>query len=78
MSNLPDRYAWCFSHGFMHTFDPESPWCTADWVWLDGDSEDAAMADKAARYGDAQFLHQLPDLEAQLAVIGLCEQRPTA
>jgi hypothetical protein len=61
VSNLPDRFAWCFSHGFMHPFDPEAPWCTASWVWLNGDHKQDAEADKRARFGDAQFLHELPD-----------------
>jgi len=75
MSNLPDRYAWCFSHGFMHTFDPEMPWCTATWVWLDGDFKDQAASDKQQRYGDAKFLHELPDTEAQLAVMDLSREQ---
>ncbi|MBD0743534.1 hypothetical protein [Streptomyces sp. CBMA152] len=53
-------YAWCFSHGRLHRFDGD-PWCTATWTPLDGGSETEALADKQARYGDAQFLHQLPD-----------------
>jgi hypothetical protein len=76
MSNLPDRYAWCFSHGLMHTFDPEAPWCTASWVWLSSRDKDDALADKQQRYGDAEFLHQLP-ADEQLAVIGLVAENPT-
>ncbi|MFD9564401.1 hypothetical protein [Streptomyces sp. NPDC059994] len=53
------QYAWCFSHGRLHRFDDE-PWCTASWARLDGATEGDALTDKAARYGDAQFLDQLP------------------
>lgn len=62
------RYAWCFDHGIRHAFDPEAPWCTACWVWLDGNTEDAATADKASRFGEARFLHELPDPQ-RLAII---------
>lgn len=65
---LPVRFAWCFSHGVMHRFDPADPWCTATWVWLASRDEADALADKAARYGDAQFLHHLP-ADQQLAII---------
>lgn len=71
----PTWYAWCFSHGRLHTFVPrgeaESPdgaWCTADWSRLAGASEGEALADKQDRYGDAQFLDHLP-LEVQVAVM---------
>ncbi len=58
-------YAWCFSHGRMHTFvpsteHPDGAWCTAEWMPLDGGTEDAALTDKQTRYGDAQFIHHLP------------------
>jgi hypothetical protein len=62
------RYAWCFDHGRLHAFDPDAPWCTAWWVWLDGADEVLATQDKRLRYGDAEFLHQLPD-DQQLAII---------
>lgn len=52
-------YAWCFSHGHLHRFDG-TPWCTATWARITGATEADALADKQARYGDAQFLHQLP------------------
>lgn len=68
MSDLPNLYAWCFDHGRMHVFDPEKPWCTAAWVPLDGHAEAEAVADKQTRYGNAQFLHDLPD-GLHLAVI---------
>jgi hypothetical protein len=58
-------YAWCFSHGRLHRFTDE-PWCTATWTRLDGDTEADAIANKIGRYGDAQFVHQLP-AEQQLA-----------
>ncbi|MFJ8690199.1 hypothetical protein [Micromonospora wenchangensis] len=72
---MPDpttTYAWCFSHGRMHTFVPsaeypDGAWCTAEWMPLDGDTEVAALADKHARYGDAQFIHHLP-FEAQVQI----------
>lgn len=57
-------YAWCFSHGRMHFFSPtaehpDGAWCTAFWVPLAGDTEEAALADKQARFADALFDHQL-------------------
>jgi hypothetical protein len=71
-------YAWCFSHGRLHHFTPSSEypdgaWCTAHWSRLNGTSEDEALADKSARYGDTQFLDALP-LDVQVAVID--ETRP--
>jgi hypothetical protein len=63
----PIFYAWCFSHGRLHTFDG-APWCTATWTRLTGTTEAEALADKQARYGDAQFLHQLTG-EQQLDLI---------
>lgn len=64
-----DRYAWCFSHGRQHCF-PEGgePWCTAQWVWLEGASEAEALAWKARTYGEARFLHELPG-EVQLRML---------
>lgn len=67
------RYAYCFSHGRMHFFRAaEEPWCTATWVWLDALTDEAAEAEKTKRYGDAQFIDQLP-LDQHVAVI---EQAP--
>jgi len=66
-------YAWCFDHGRLHRFPAtDVPWCTAAWVWLAGDTEQAALADKTTRYGDAQYLWDLTT-EQQLAVIDLRE-----
>jgi len=65
----PLSFAWCFSHGRMHFFaEDQEPWCTATWVPLAAGSEDKALAEKQRRYGDAQFLDQLP-LEQQVAII---------
>lgn len=61
-------YAWCFDHGGIHRFAGE-PWCAARWAPLAGNTEDEALADKAARFGDAFFIDQLP-IEQQLALIG--------
>lgn len=62
-------YAWCFSHGRLHLFaEPEGPWCTAGWVRLTGGFEEEALADKQTRFGDAQFLHHLPN-DQQVAII---------
>jgi len=70
MTETKPRFAWCFSHGRLHTFwTDETPWCTATWVWLDGTTEDEAMQIKASAYGEAVFLHDLPSAEAQLAVM---------
>jgi hypothetical protein len=66
-------FAWCFSHGTMHRFHTtDTPWCTADWLWLAGSTETAALADKHQRYGDAQFLHDLTP-EQQVAALELRE-----
>lgn len=59
-------FAWCFSHGLMHTFDGE-PWCTASWVVLDASDKATAHAVKLARFGDAQFMRDLP-FEIQIEV----------
>lgn len=67
-TGITTRYAWCFDHGRLHAFKPESPWCTARWVWLDGGDDVLATQDKRLRYGDAQFLDQLP-ADEQLAII---------
>lgn len=75
MSDDPPVYAWCFSHGRMHTFsDMREAWCTADWIPLDGSTEGAAHADKVARYGDA-IHHGHLSLEAQERLIAEVEQR---
>ncbi|MBQ1164476.1 hypothetical protein KBZ21_41565, partial [Streptomyces sp. A73] len=36
------------------------PWCTAAWAPLDATNEAEAQDEKARRWGDAQFFHQLP------------------
>lgn len=64
--DLGESFAWCFSHGRMHRFTAD-PWCTAEWVRLDGTSQVEAEADKVARFGGAVFLHHLP-LEQQVKV----------
>jgi hypothetical protein len=68
------NYAWCFSHGRLHHFAGHA-WCTATWTPLTGTSEAEALADKHNRYGDAQFLDQLP-LEQQYELIDV-PPRPT-
>lgn len=67
-------YAWCFSHGRLHTFWPSRAWCTAAWIELDGASEEEAMRDKRGRFGDALFIHGLPEEQA-LAVLAACAER---
>jgi hypothetical protein len=72
-------YAWCFSHGCIHWFrpsaqDPDGAWCTANWMRLDGATEEDALKDKQARFGDAQFDHHLPP-ETRLLVIEACGAR---
>ncbi|MFG1858444.1 hypothetical protein ACGFJT_41895 [Actinomadura geliboluensis] len=69
-------YAWCFSHGRLHRFhaDPARAWCTATWMPLEGESEDAALADKNTRYGQALFDHELAR-DQRLAVINACAAR---
>jgi len=66
-------YAWCFSHGQLHAFTA-NPWCTATWVRVNGSTEEEAVTDKEARFGDARFLHELSG-EQQLEVIEIAEQR---
>lgn len=66
---MPDRFAYCFDHGRTHHFaEGETPWCDAAWVWLDGDTEDQALANKQARFGAAQFEDQLA-MDQRLAII---------
>lgn len=66
-------FAWCFDHGRIHRFrTTDVPWCTATWVWLASRDEAAALADKQARYGNAQFLHELP-ADQQAAILDLRE-----
>ncbi|WP_445520408.1 hypothetical protein [Streptomyces sp. NEAU-174] len=69
-------FAWCFSHGRLHHFDDE-PWCTATWAVLPGTTEAEALAVKEEWYGDAEFLHQLPD-EQQIALIDAHRSAPEA
>ncbi|MEV0831456.1 hypothetical protein [Nonomuraea rubra] len=60
-------------HNFIPCGEADSPdgaWCTADWVKLDGSTEEEALAAKTARFGDAQFIDQLP-FDVQ---VGLYEQ----
>ncbi|MFF2731838.1 hypothetical protein ACFVS9_28505 [Streptomyces sp. NPDC058008] len=70
---MPDQpaaimFAWCFSHGRLHRFHPEDPWCTATWIAFTATTEEDALAAKHEAYGDAQFLHHLPAVQ-QLEVI---------
>lgn len=75
MTDHPPVHAWCFSHGRMHTFPSiHEAWCTADWIPLDGATEEAAHADKVTRYGEAIHHDHLP-LEAQERLISEVEQR---
>lgn len=60
------RYVWCFDHGRTHDFS-HGAWCTASWAPLNGASETEALADKAARFGDAVFYDQLP-MDQQVAL----------
>lgn len=54
-------YAWCFSHGQLHTFPADTdPWCTAQWVPFSARSEEEALEGKVMSYGDAIFLDDLP------------------
>lgn len=72
MADTHVTYAWCFSHGRMHFFRPsreypDGAWCTAFWVPLNGDTEEAALADKRARFTDARFDHELaPERRAEV------------
>ncbi|MFE1321630.1 hypothetical protein [Kitasatospora phosalacinea] len=59
MTDNPQPYVWCFDHGRTHNFS-DGAWCTAWWVPLVGATEPEALADKAARFGDARFYDQLP------------------
>jgi hypothetical protein len=66
-------YAWCFDHGNFHHF-ARAPWCTARWVPLAGASLGEAVADRAARFGEARLYNELP-IEQQLELIGLNDSR---
>ncbi len=77
MTDLP-AYAWCFSHGRMHTFgDINGAWCTGHWVDLGTHFRVSAEDRKEAHFGDARVLHELP-LEAQQAVIEQVKEREEA
>ena len=53
-------FAWCFSHGTMHSFPTgQPPWCTAQWVAFIASTEESALESKTAAYGDARFFEQL-------------------
>ena len=67
-------YAWCFSHGRLHTFWPSRIWCTADWIELAGATKEEALHDKRSRFGEAQFIHGLPS-DQRLSVLGACAER---
>lgn len=74
---MPEKltYAWCFSHGTLHSFPTsDTPWCTATWVAFTATTEADALAAKQEAYGDAQFLHDLPN-DQQVEVIELAEAR---
>ncbi|MER5277748.1 hypothetical protein ABT025_18595 [Streptomyces sp. NPDC002809] len=75
MPQQPTMFAWCFSHGTLHRFDPRNPWCTATWIAFTAATEEDALAAKKQAYGDAQFLHHLP-AEQQLEVIEATKARP--
>lgn len=62
-------WAWCFSHGRMHTFRGD-PWCGAMWAPLDGATEDEALAEKRQLFGDAQFDDALP-MDVRVVLIHL-------
>jgi hypothetical protein len=68
-----ESFAWCFSHGRLHRF-LKKPWCTATWARLAGTTEAEALADKAARFGDATFSNDLP-LETQVELMQAGEGR---
>lgn len=65
-------YAWCFSHGTLHCFTPDEPWCTALWVAFRVTSEEQAMESKQYAYGDAAFFDDLPG-DKKLEVIEIRE-----
>lgn len=68
-------YAWCFSHGLLHAFPADAdPWCTGHWVSLSNQSEEAALKKKAAYYGGAAFLEDLP-YETKLEVLEIGDTR---
>jgi hypothetical protein len=62
-------YAWCFDHGRLHAFPAgDEPWCSVAWVPLAAATEEQAVEAKQAAYGDARFLHDLPE-DKQLKVV---------
>lgn len=71
---MTTTYAWCFDHGRLHPFT-NGAWCTASWTPLTGGTETEALADKAARFGEAIFFDQLTT-EQQLELIDI-PPRPT-
>lgn len=72
------HYAWCFSHGALHTFPVDhTPWCTAVWIAFTATNEAEALTSKHAIYGDAQFLDELP-VEKRIEVIETTDARREA
>jgi len=70
-----NRYAWCFSHGVLHTFrEGDTPWCTGLWIAFTATTKAEALASKHAIYGDTQFLDGLP-VEKQIEVIETADAR---
>lgn len=65
-------YAWCFSHGLLHTFPAASdPWCTGKWVPFSARSEEEALEGKAMSYGEAVFFDDLAyDQKLEVLEIG--------
>lgn len=64
-------YAWCFSHGLLHTFPAGTdPWCTGNWVPFSARSEAEALEGKTMSYGDAVFFDDLTG-DQKLEVLGI-------
>lgn len=75
MTGQQPAFAWCFSHGTMHRFQPDvEPWCTASWIGFTATTEATALEAKQHAYGEARFLHELP-VQQQLEVIETGEIR---
>lgn len=70
-------YAWCWSHGRDHRFTGD-PWCTARWTPLPGTTRAKTLAAKTEQYGDAEFLHHLPDTKQLATLLNHRQPRPAA
>lgn len=66
--SVPVRFAWCFSHGYLHDFGQLSPWCSATWVPIAAENQARATEIKERIFGNVKFLDGLTR-EMQIDII---------